>query len=281
VVGRGTRTVESNPRQRARGVDPTLGYSPRLAALFTPLVHTRLRRHFSAVRLVRDTPRPDVERPTILYCNHPSWWDPLVLLALCRSVFPGQRVFGPMDPVALGRYSILRRVGCFPVAPGTLAGARAFLDGAACVLAAPGQLLAVTAEGRFSDARARPVRLQPGVAHLLAADSRCQAIPVALEYVFWNERAPEVLVRLGSAVSGEGAGRSRSEVSVIRGRLEAALADAQDRLAVAAAARDPARFDVVLAGSRSGVGGVYDWYERLRAWWRGEPFDPSHGALGR
>lgn len=262
-----------------RALDPTLAYSPCRAALFAGLARLYLRRHFNAVRLARDAPRPQANGPTILYCNHPAWWDPLVLLVLCRAVFPGHRVLGPIDAAALGRYSILGRVGCFPVTTGTFAGARAFLAASSDVLAAPGHVLAVTAQGRFSDVRARPVRLRPGVAHLLAADPARQAIPVALEYVFWNERAPEVLIRFGAAVRGDA--RAGSAAAATRDKLEAALESAQDRLARDAAAREAACFDVLLSGRRAGIGGPYDWYERLRARLRREPFDPSHGSLGR
>ena len=41
--------------------------------------------------------------------------------------------------------------------------------------------------------------------------------------------------------------------------------------------RDPAKFTTLLAG-KTGVGGVYDWWRRLKAWVRGRKFDASHEA---
>ena len=51
-------------------------------------------------------------------------------------------------------------------------------------------------------------------------------------------------------------------------------------LAAAAIGRDPDAFVTVISG-RVGVGMAYDGLRRVRAWSRGERFDPSHGGTGR
>jgi hypothetical protein len=100
-------------------------------------------------------------------------------------------------------------------------------------------------------------------------------LPLALEYVFWEERYPEALVRFGPTVLVEsGAGRS---AEVWRTRIEEALASTQDALALEARRRDPAAFEVLVAG-KTGTGGVYDGWRWLRALLRGEPFRPEHGT---
>ena len=46
-----------------------------------------------------------------------------------------------------------------------------------------------------------------------------------------------------------------------------------------AVSRDPAKFTAVVSG-RTGVGGVYDLWRRVKAWVRGERFDPQrHEAI--
>jgi hypothetical protein len=98
--------------------------------------------------------------------------------------------------------------------------------------------------------------------------------PVAIEYVFWQERTPEVLVELGEPLRAlRTCSRSKGEWQVL---LEARLAEAQQALAAKAVARDPRPFDVLIDGT-VGVGRVYDGLRRLRARWRGQPFDPRHG----
>jgi hypothetical protein len=81
-------------------------------------------------------------------------------------------------------------------------------------------------------------------------------IPVAIEYTYWHERFPEVLVRFGKA--GE--------------TLEAT----QDALATEAMQQRAELFETLLPG-RVGIGGVYDWWRKLRH----RDFVPEHGALVR
>jgi hypothetical protein len=132
-------------------------------------------------------------------------------------------------------------------------------------------MLWITAEGGFTDARSRPVRLRPGLAHLVRRVPDAVIVPLALEYPFWDERTPEALCRFGTPMeSGSGT------VEEWNGRLEAALTDTMDRLAADGMTRDPARFEPLLSGE-AGVGGVYDLWRRAKALVRGERFQPQHG----
>jgi len=133
----------------------------------------------------------------------------------------------------------------------------------------------ITAQGEFTDPRVRPAVLRPGVGHAAAAAERGLIVPFVLEYPFWDERCPEVLVAFGPATRlGEPAIRTADEWNDVLARgLEAA----QDRLAAAAQTRDTGKFTTLLSG-RVGVGLVYDTVRRLKAWCRGERFDASHGG---
>jgi len=247
-------------------------HSPRLFALFSRYLRRYFRRHFDAVRLMRPGFPELGDGPVVFYANHPSWWDPILFMLLAQSGYPQRRHFGPMDAAALGRYRLFERLGVFGVEQGTTAGARQFLRGARAALAEPGGTLWVTPEGQFRDARDRARDLQPGLAALLDPGSGYRAVPLALEYVFWNERLPEVLVRFGEPVSAaklpvDRAARSR----LLAERLEAT----QRSLAEPSRRRDDAAFVTVLGGS-AGVGGVYDLWRRLRAGLRGESFEAAH-----
>ncbi|MDX1539812.1 MAG: lysophospholipid acyltransferase family protein [Geminicoccaceae bacterium] len=213
-----------------------------------------------------------LDRPLVVYTNHPSWWDPALFIVLHSALFAGRAGFGPMDEAALERYGFMRRIGIFGIEPAGRRGAAQFLKASSKILAQPATMLWVTAQGAFTDARVRPVRLQPGVAHLMQREPRLIAIPLAVEYCFWDERFPEALCRFGPPLAdgmAEGAGGWQQF-------LEERLADSMDTLADDAIARDPDRFQTVLGG-RVGIGGVYDVWRRLRASVRGEVFDPAHG----
>jgi hypothetical protein len=126
------------------------------------------------------------------------------------------------------------------------------------VLETPKTVLWVTAEGGFTDPRRRPIHLRPGLAHLLRGRENIVAIPLAMEYPFWNESAPEALLRFGTPLQAA-PDRSVAEWESV---LQHGLSSAMDRLADDAMARDPGRFQPLITG-RFGVGGIYDlWRSR-------------------
>ena len=131
------------------------------------------------------------DRPVIFYCNHPSWWDPALLLLLQAKFFPYRRGYGPIDAKALQQYGLLGRMGVFGVPQDGAHGAAIFLRNSLAILRQPGTILAVTAEGRFTDSRTRPVYTPPWPGPLARLIPDAIILPLALEYPFWNESKPE------------------------------------------------------------------------------------------
>jgi 1-acyl-sn-glycerol-3-phosphate acyltransferase len=254
--------------------DPLARYSAWRLALFGRYAERYFSRHFNTLRVAKQIPAPKLLSYTILFANHPAWWDPMVLLLFATRRWPHYRVFAPIDAAALARYSALAQFGLFPLAKGH-SGARRFLDVANRVLAEPDAALALTPQGRLTDSRVRPIRFEPGLARLLFADPLRRAIPVALEYAHWSERLPEALVGFGTPVQ-----RRRGEtLERLHTRLEAALAATVDGLAATSARRDDSEFDVVIESRHRGVGMLYDAYERWRAARQGRAFQAAHRAL--
>lgn len=233
-----------------------------------------LRKHFHAIRVSKRGPPPELgNEGAALYCNHPSWWDPLVGLIVARDVWGKRSHYAPFDAAALARYRFLERLGFFGVEPGTARGAARFLRAGQAVLAKPGGTLWVTAAGRFHDVRERPLTLKPGLSGLARRMASGVVVPMAVEYPFWDERLPEALVAFGPPIRpAEHPGLSADAWTRL---LEARLGETMDRLAEDAAARDSRRFSTLLAG-RTAIGGMYDFGRRWLAWFRGEKFTPEH-----
>lgn len=251
--------------------------SSRLLTLFARYGERYISKSFHAVRLSR-TERPDAEAfrglPLVVYLNHPSWWDPMICLLLATRLFPDRRHYAPIDAAALTRYRFFEKLGFFGVEPGTVQGARRFLEVGGRILDRHDSVLWITAAGRFTDPRERPVRLRSGLGHLLWRMEKGAVLPLALEYPFWEERFPEALARFGRAVTiQETSVRAGDWTGALGARLEAA----QDELASEALARDPSSFELLLGG-RAGVGGTYDLWRRLKARVRGERFQSAHGV---
>ena len=239
-----------------------------------------LRRHFHALRLLRgqgDEPdRPAIaDEPVVFYSNHPGWWDPLTFLFVGHLLYPGRMVYGPIDATALGKYRFLERIGFLGIEPGSWRGSARFLRMARAAARRDDVIFWITAQGAFTDPRVRPLVIRPGIGHAVAAMERGLVVPFAVEYPFWSERCPEVLVGFGPAVRvADASGRSADEWTSL---LERSLEATQDRLAAAALARDPAWFTTILSG-RVGVGPAYDTIRRLGAWLRGRRFEAAHGG---
>ena len=267
---------------RSSGADEGLPpFSVRLHRWFMAYVRRSMRRHFHGLRILADGAdgrgHPDLGgEPALLYTNHPGWWDPLVFFTVADTLWPGRKNYGPIDAAALEKYRFLGRIGLVGIEPGPRRGAARFLRDARAAGRRGDVIFWVTAQGEFADPRDRPVVMRPGVAHAAAANDRGVVVPVAVEYPFWSERLPEALVAFGTPIPmGQGRDPRAWEV-LLADRLEAT----QDALAAAARTRDPALFRTLLDGT-TGVGFFYDLGRRLRAWARGQRFDPSHGGSRR
>lgn len=264
-TGAGTRSRKVPDMQ-----DPFAARSPVLLALFRCYLHFLFWRRFSAVRCSRsEIPERHVGRPLVIYTNHPSWWDPALFMLVSPKLFPGRLGFGPMEAAQLQRYGLFKKFGVFGVAAGAR-GAAAFLRVARQGLSEARAIMWITAEGAFRDPRVRPVSLRPGIAHLARHTPDTVFLPMAMDYVFWNESRPEALLRFGAPVHL--AGLSVAEAQIV---LEAALTETMEGLAEEASTRDAARFVTLLNGS-AGTGIVYDTWRRLRALARGQNFSARH-----
>lgn len=251
--------------------------SPLVLRWFAKYSGRYLRKHFHSLRLsLLDVPANNPERPLVIYLNHASWWDPLVVLLLTRELFPKRTFFAPMDARALERYGIFKRIGCFGVEQGTIRGVKQFLAASLAALAVPGGALCVTPQGRFADVRERPLRFEGGLGQLACRTTDAVFLPLALEYVYWEERLPEVLTRFGKPlVFPQNMSCNPAEATRL---LEEQLIKTQDSLAQDSQAREVLGFTNLLSGS-SGVGGIYDRWRRLRSWLRGERFVAEHSSL--
>jgi 1-acyl-sn-glycerol-3-phosphate acyltransferase len=244
---------------------------------FTAYALRHVAKHFHAVRLSRagGVPRP-ADAPVVVYLNHASWWDPLLSLVLMTRLFPAHRAYAPIEAAQLKRYGILRDMGLFGIEPGTARGGLRFLRTAEAVLRHPGAMLWLTPQGRFADARERPVLFEDGLAHVAMRSPDAVFVPLAVEYPFWMESRPEALARFGEPVRGAELPLALGVEACSRA-LALRLERAQEALAAESVARDAVRFDTLLGGS-SGVGGVYDRWRAFKAKWRGEAFAREHGG---
>lgn len=248
----------------------------RRLAFFRLYARWHMRRHFHALRVANADRIPRQAESLVLFGNHASWWDPLVAILLAESLLPERDHYAPMDATALQHYSIFRPLGFFPVENGTPRGAAQFLRAGRQVLARPGSVLWITPESQFQDVRRRPIEFRSGLGTLLSRSGRLTCLPVAIEYTFWNERLPEILVNIGEPLHI--ADGRMEQPRTWTNLLAYAQAATLDELAMLAIERSPDAFVPLLEG-RSGIGGVYELWKRLLSLVTGRPYHPDHGSL--
>ena len=168
---------------------------------------------------------------------------------------------------------MLERHGFFAVERDTTRGAREFLRTSRRLLKHPQTILWLTPAGRFHDVR-QPASFMHGLSHLVNSEFPGTVLPTAIEYTFWNERSPELLVLFGSPVVCAALAEDRDARTL---ELEQALAVTQGLLAELAIARDPSAFTTLALG-RAGVGGLYDFWRRFSAGLRGQRYQDRHGS---
>ena len=242
-----------------------------------------LRKHFHVVAqsrasgLTNDIPNTD---SIVVYANHASWWDPLLAIFLAENLYPSFGMYAPIDAEAFEKYRIFGQMGFYPVAQNSLEGAKHFLKVSKAILAQKANSIWLTPEGRFADVRDHKAALMPGLAHLGHALGKRKVvdlespkvwfIPLAIEYCFWEEKMPELLIRFGNPVAtGSAEAEELADKEAWDKKLTGNLREAQRDLAELSIARDSAAFEVMLR-SRSGTFFIYDWWRSLSSRLRGK-----------
>ncbi len=217
---------------------------------FHSFLRPYLKRHFHAIAVERQSrceDSLDEAAPLIVYGNHPSWWDPLVAHFLNQTLFPNRQFYAPIDAEALEQYRVLGKLGFYGVRLNTTSGAAAFLKQSMAILGHGGTAIWITPEGQFADARDHSVELMPGLAHLCTRMNDGWALPLALEYVFWDERLPVCLAKLGDPVLiADHRHLTKVELSDV---LTSRLRRTQQELAQLSGARSSAAVRQLVAGN--------------------------------
>ena len=241
------------------------GYSRRLIS-----------KRFCAMRVVADSvPRIGDDEHLIVYLNHPGWWDPLVAVMVAGEFFPGRQFYAPIDAEAVEKYAVMKKLGFFALEQDSTAGLRSFLQTMRALMERTDSVVMVTPHGRFVDVRdQQPFR--PGLGHVVASFKNVTVVPLAIEYTFWNESTPEMLVCFGEAIRII-SGQPTHDKTEWTNQLETKLLQTQMLLKQHAIKRDPAAFQTIIGG-KTGEGGAYDFARRIKSWFSGRKFESSHGS---
>ncbi len=248
-------------------------FSPRLTRFMTWIFTRQLKKNFHAIHLL--SAPPTVDGPLICVMNHPSWNDPMLIMFLSYRFFPSREAYGPIDARALEGYGFFSKTGLYGVTHGNAGGIRQFLRTSLAILNRSATVIWITAQGKFSDIRERPVKFEPGLGGILQAIKEpVTVLVVAVEYGFGVEQKPEIFVHFGEPVSLSPGSHARA----LTARCEQMMERAQDYLAQKVITKNLGEFQTILGGA-VGVGGFYGLWQRGKAVIQGKKYDPSHKSL--
>ncbi len=142
----------------------------------------------------------------------------------------------------------MKKLGFYPTQMNSHAGAANFLRNSNAILDQKNSVIWLTPEGRFCDIRDQSADLMPGLPHLVANRDKLAVVSLAIEYVFWNEQKPYMLMRLSEPIfTQELPTRNKVEVNAI---LTKNLRDNQAALAKLAIARSISPFQLIKNSSK-------------------------------
>ncbi len=207
-----------------------------------------LRRHFHGVHMYGEVPF-DRGRPTLYVANHVGFWDPIVIHHLIRAERP-QPAYAMAELEQVRKHPFFRRVGAFSVDRASPRDGLRAVRYAAELLRRPNAVL-IFPQGGARPADERPLRFEGGVERILTMAPTATVVVVALQYEFWTDQRPELLVDLS-------AGTSRTTDG-----LRQQLTDRLDALAMAGRTHAPG--DRMLVRGRPSIS---EWAQRLPRWTR-------------
>ena len=133
--------------------------------------------------------------PTIVFMNHSSWWDGLVISEL--SSYFNLDSFVMMEEVNLRRYYLFRRLGAFSIDKNNRRGALESLNYAVDLLKNKKRTLWIFPQGEILPNDLRPFRFYNGLTWIIEKLKKVRILPAAIRYEFRNEFKPEILFKIG------------------------------------------------------------------------------------
>jgi len=230
-----------------------------------------LAKNFHVVRLLnlsmKDKHLPDLKKiagtngPIIIAANHPSWWDPIIAIFLGARLGRKQSHFAPIEDAMLQRYGVFRNLGFYGIQKNSFSGLKDFLAIGNFILEKPDSVIWMTPQGDFVDPRVKPLKIKKGLANLATKHPQATILPLGLEYIFWNDKKPEILLNFGTPFQAE----ENQSPADFHERIEHEMTATIEKLKAASIRRNTDDFISLLGGS-AGVGGFYGWLQRMRGY---------------
>ena len=139
--------------------------------------------------------------PTILFAPHCNWWDGIVLYNTTHRIFHKEIRLMVEE---LNRFPLLRRGGAYSVNKKSPQSAMKALKCSVDVVGDLRNMLCIFPQGIIRPPHFRPIEFQTGLAYIaenaLKKYGKVNLIPMAVDYAFFRDNRPEVIVEFGKRI---------------------------------------------------------------------------------
>ena len=139
--------------------------------------------------------------PTILFAPHCNWWDGIVLYNTTHRIFHKEIRLMVEE---LNSFPLLRRGGAYSVNKKSPQSAMKALKYSVDVVGDLRNMLCIFPQGIIRPPHFRPIEFQTGLAYIaenaLKKYGKVNLIPMAVDYAFFRDNRPEVIVEFGKRI---------------------------------------------------------------------------------
>lgn len=133
--------------------------------------------------------------PLIIYCNHSSWWDGLIVFQILYEA--GLNGFVIMEEKNLRKYPLFRRLGAFSVVRENPREALKSINYAAKLLNEDAKkTLWMFPQGEILPNDLRPIKFYGGLAKIVEKVGKCRLASLSMRYDFCAEFKPQIFVKI-------------------------------------------------------------------------------------
>lgn len=138
----------------------------------------------------------DREIPLIIYANHSSWWDGIVVFEISRKAKLNSFIM--MEEKQLEKLFLFRKLGAFSVVRENPRKAVKSINYAVSLLKNPRRTLWIFPQGGILPNDLRPLSFYNGLSRIIEKSGKVFAAPLAIRYEFLGEFKPQIFVKTSS-----------------------------------------------------------------------------------
>lgn len=167
-------------------------------AVFSVYNRNLIKRRFHTLKVenLENLKHREINVPLVIYGNHSSWWDGLIVYQLGKECAFDHYVM--MEERQLKNLQLFRKLGAFSVVRENPREALKSINYAVDLLRENAtRTLWIFPQGEIKPNDARPLGFFRGLAKIVEKLEICDVVPLALRYEFLNKFKPEIYAKIG------------------------------------------------------------------------------------